>query len=133
MDGKNLYRLIEGAGKHALRTPEGVVMLHAGDSFRAYPYQVQSIIDKLEIVEDLSVPAGLSLPRVVPRGRGWFNVINSATGLPINDKALRFDEAVAMRGAPVECSICQVAMAKPDPRILSSCVCESCASTMVAP
>jgi hypothetical protein len=95
MDGKNTYRFKREAGKHFL---PGGSHLGPGDIIVAYEYEVESIIDKLDLVESGEPEDDIAPLTIRARGRGWFDVIHRDTNEPINHAALRLAEAIALAG-----------------------------------
>jgi len=71
-----------------------------GDTFEAEEWEVKGVLSQLEMVTPPSPPPAPA-PGLVKRGieedqGDWFEVINPATGEPINDRPLTEEEADAL-------------------------------------
>ena len=96
-------------GLHRMTDPRtgDVVTLKPGDIIECEPEQLGCGRDKFEALDPEPPPTPPPFPktglRVVSRGAGWFDVINPTTGMPINDHALRFEDASALaQRAPMD-------------------------------
>ena len=71
--------------------------IKSGETFRAHPSQIpqafRDIIIPVDNIEEQQAPEPVSAFTVKSRGGGWFDVVNQETGQPVNDNALREEDA----------------------------------------
>lgn len=97
-----IYRVRKGCGPHVHNGERYA----PGDTFEAEPAGVENFGDKLERLDTESAPnlqpkdPGAAL-LLRPRGAGWFDVVNPATGQPINERGLRKAEAEQLAEAGI--------------------------------
>ena len=89
------YRLKAGQGTHWFRQPDGrETPIRAGETIECEAWQLGGSIDRFEVVTPPPPPpppeVGL---KAVHRGAGRYDVINEATGKPINSATLSKSEA----------------------------------------
>lgn len=96
---KPKYKLREGCGKHILGRGKNAKTIQPGQVVRATPEELAGAMDKFDLVldtirEDVNAPEATLIPK--HKGGGWYDVINSKTGMRINQKSLKQDEAMAL-------------------------------------
>ena len=85
------------SGKRYLVEPEQTIELPHSRDLGAGAYKYEALDpDPPEVVWSPVVPTLV----VRPRGQGgWYDVVNPATGKPINDRAFRYPDALELAGA----------------------------------
>lgn len=91
------FRLKQGCGSHRYLDAEGaLIVMRPGDVIKCDPDDVKSLMFKFEQIDPdppQPVPvAGLRMERASDETNQW-NVINEATGKPINDVPLNHRDA----------------------------------------
>jgi hypothetical protein len=85
------------SGKRYLVEPEQTIELPHSRELGAGAYKYDALDpDPPDVVWSPVVPSLI----VRPRGQGgWYDVVNPATGKPINDRALRYSDALELAGS----------------------------------
>lgn len=91
------YRKLPKSGKHYFRRKGEMICVLPGETIEAEPHELGGAITTYECLDPPPPPAeptrGLFAKHV---GGGRYNVINEATGNPINDELLSKGEAEAL-------------------------------------
>lgn len=97
---KGTYEMLPGVGKHRFTQDDGSYRwLRPGDQVTCYPDDIAGVMNKFRIVSAPAPPTTLLMGlALVQRSPGWFDVVNSATGVKINSSALRKDDALELIG-----------------------------------
>lgn len=95
---KGTYRLKANHGTHWFLNPDGKeTPIRAGETIECEPWQLGDAIRKFDVVVEAppTPPPAVGL-KAVHRGAGRYDVINEATGKPINSESLSRAEANEM-------------------------------------
>ena len=95
------FRLKQGCGSHRYRDAEGnLIVMRSGDIITCDPDRIKSLMFKFEQIDpDPPVPepvVGLKKVRAPGEETNQWNVINEATGKPINDVPMNHRDAQAL-------------------------------------
>lgn len=93
-----LFEMKPGHGKHDFRHRDGHrELLVAGGRVECDPEELGGALNKF-VRLDPELPRELPKEglKIIHRGGGWFDVINSATGKRLNDEALRKGDAYGL-------------------------------------
>lgn len=101
---KPRWRKVSG-GRHKL--PSGITVVK-GQVFSAFEWELGGHKHMYELIEDPSCPKtavpgstedeSLVALEIVHRTRGWYDVVNPKTGVKVNDRPLRAEEARLLAG-----------------------------------
>lgn len=134
------FRMLPDRGTHIHGVGREKVELHPGDEITCERWELKGAMDKFKCVQPATQVPPQAQPTVglklVHRGGQWYDVINEATGKPINDKALRKEDAEqlvadqAETDAQLECAGCGASISEGDPRCKDEPTCKDCADEL---
>lgn len=89
------YEMKPGCGVHHLRNGR---TLHPGDTIECEPEELKGAMDKFKCTVEPPPLVQIRTLKIVERsgGRGWYDVINETAKRPLNDHALRLEDAQAI-------------------------------------
>ena len=99
-----LFRKKDKSGTHYPNRPDRAKAVHPGDYYECEPEELGSAIDTFDRIdgpmpakgaEAVAIAPAPGPMRIVPRGHGWFDVLDS-TGRQVNRGAVRTEEAEAI-------------------------------------
>lgn len=90
-----LYRLKPKHGTHWFRDLNGKERpIKAGEILECEEWQIRNVLNRFDVVEPSPPPPEPNVGlKVHHRGGPWYDVVNEATGKPINTKPLRKAQA----------------------------------------